>query len=318
MRRQGLQGISPRQFTPITTVSNASSAVPADLVNRKWDTGQLDRIWTSDITYLATGEGWLYLCGIRDGCSRRVIGWAMADHMRADLVEQALEMAVAFRTTDSGETVFHADRGSQYTSDQIAEYATENGLKCSVGRTGVCWDNAQQESFWASLKVEFYNRRPWATRAEAMAAVGDWIERVYNRRRRHSALGMLTPVQFEQLQLSSPVLPGLGPQVGFRERIGEIVSKFRGKYTPEFRDAAVREVVNNSRPIVDVARELGLVEQTLRNWVAAHRERLGGDAQELTVSERAKLKQLEKEVRELRMENEFLGKATAFFAKKSQ
>jgi transposase len=119
-------------------------------------------------------------------------------------------------------------------------------------------------------------------------------------------------------ELSSPVLPGLGPQVGFRERIGEIVSKFRGKYTPEFRDAAVREVVNNSRPIVDVARELGLVEQTLRNWVAAHRERLGGDAEELTVSERAKLKQLEKEVRELRMENEFLGKATAFFAKKSQ
>ena len=123
---------------------------------------------------------------------------------------------------------------------------------------------------------------------------------------------------FSQLLLSSPVLPGLGPQVGFRERIGEIVSKFRGKYTPEFRDAAVREVVNNSRPIVDVARELGLVEQTLRNWVAAHRERLGGDAEELTVSERAKLKQLEKEVRELRMENEFLGKATAFFAKKSQ
>jgi transposase len=121
-----------------------------------------------------------------------------------------------------------------------------------------------------------------------------------------------------QACLSSPVLPGLDPQVGFRERIGEIVSKFRGKYTPEFRDAAVREVVNNSRPIVDVARELGLVEQTLRNWVAAHRERLGGDAQELTVSERAKLKQLEKEVRELRMENEFLGKATAFFAKKSQ
>ncbi len=96
------------------------------------------------------------------------------------------------------------------------------------------------------------------------------------------------------------------------------MSKFRGRYTPEFRDAAVREVVSNSRPIVDVARELGLVEQTLRNWVAADRERLGGDAQELTVSERAKLKQLEKEVRELRMENEFLGKATAFFARKSQ
>ena len=97
-----------------------------------------------------------------------------------------------------------------------------------------------------------------------------------------------------------------------------MVSKFRGKYTPEFRDTAVREVTDKSRPIADVARELGLVEQTLRNWVAAHRERHGTDPQELTVSERAKLKALEKEVRELRMENEFLGKATAFFAKKSQ
>ena len=200
MRRQGLQGISPRQFTPVTTVADAAHPVPVDLVNRKWDTGQLDRIWTSDITYLPTGEGWLYLCGVRDGCSRRVIGWAMSDHMRANLVEQALDMAVAFRSAGSGEIVFHADRGSQYTSEQIAEYADDNGLKCSVGRTGVCWDNAQQESFWASLKVEFYYRRPWATRAEAMAAVADWIERVYNRRRRHSALGMLTPVQFEQLQ----------------------------------------------------------------------------------------------------------------------
>ena len=138
MRRQGLQGISPRQFTPVTTVADGSHPVPADLVNREWDTGQLDRIWTSDITYLPTGEGWLYLCGVRDGCSRRVIGWAMADHMRADLVEQALDMAVAFRSTGSGDTIFHADRGSQYTSQQIAEYADDNGLNCSVGRTAVC------------------------------------------------------------------------------------------------------------------------------------------------------------------------------------
>jgi transposase len=120
--------------------------------------------------------------------------------------------------------------------------------------------------------------------------------------------------------VSRPFPSGLGdePKVELRGKNGEIVSKYRGKYTPEFRAAAVREVVDNSRPIVEVAVELGLVEQTLRNWVAAHRERHGGEAAELTVSERTKLKELEKEVRELRMECEFLGKATAFFAKRSR
>jgi transposase InsO family protein len=199
MRRQHLRGISPRKFTPITTISDAGRANPPDLVKRTWDTGHLDRVWTSDITYLATGQGWLYLCAVRDGCSRRVIGWAMADHMRTELVTAALNMAVSFRGQRPASVVFHADRGTQYTSTEMADYAGAHGLACSVGRTGVCWDNAQQESYWSSLKSEFYDRRDWPTRAEAITAVGDWIERVYNRRRRHSALNMLTPVRFEQL-----------------------------------------------------------------------------------------------------------------------
>ena len=199
MRRQRLQGISPRKFTPITTISDRGRQNPPDLIGRKWDTGELDRVWTSDITYLPTGQGWVYLCAVRDGCSRRVIGWAMADHMRTELVTDALNMAVAFRGDRPPKVVFHADRGTQFTSTQMAEYAELHGLACSVGRTGVCWDNAQQESYWASLKVEFYNRHSWPTRAQAMLAVADWIERVYNRRRRHSALNMLSPVRFEQL-----------------------------------------------------------------------------------------------------------------------
>ena len=199
MRRQRLQGISPRKFTPVTTIADNSRAKPDDLVDRVWDTGILDRIWTSDITYLPTGQGWVYLCAVRDGCSRRVIGWAMADHMRTELVTAASNMAVAFRGQRPPRVIFHADRGTQYTSAETAGYAAAHGLACSVGRTGVCWDNAQQESYWASLKVEFYDRRSWPTRAEAMTAVGDWIERVYNGRRRHSALNMLSPVRFEQL-----------------------------------------------------------------------------------------------------------------------
>ena len=199
MRRQRLQGISPRKFTPVTTVVDDDRTNPADLVDRTWDTGVLDRVWTSDITYLATGQGWVYLCAVRDGCSRRVIGWAMADHLRTSLVTDALNTAVAFRDQRPPTVIFHADRGCQFTSTQMAEYAELHGLACSVGRTGVCWDNAQQESYWASLKVEFYYRHRWPTKAGAMAGVADWMERVYNRRRRHSALNMLTPVRFEQL-----------------------------------------------------------------------------------------------------------------------
>ena len=138
MRQAGIVGISPRRFTPVTTVAGPDRAPVPDLVRRVFDQGRLDAVWTSDITYLRTDQGWLYLCAIRDGCSRRVIGWAIEDHMRADLVEAALRMAVTLRGQLPGKVVFHADRGSQYTSAQIADVATALDVLRSMGRTGVC------------------------------------------------------------------------------------------------------------------------------------------------------------------------------------
>jgi putative transposase len=197
LRRQGLAGICPRRFVPATTVVDLDAVVPKDLVGRCFDTGVLNRVWTSDITYLGTAEGWLYLCAVRDGCSRRVIGWAVEEHMHTDLVQAALTMAVAMRGEIAQQVILHADRGCQYTSAQLAWFAREHNLVRSVGSTAVCWDNAQAESFWATLKVEFYDRYLWSTKAAAKLAVGDWIERIYNRRRRHSAIDMISPVDFE-------------------------------------------------------------------------------------------------------------------------
>ena len=124
-----------------------------------------------------------------------MVGWAIDEHLHTDLVESALTMAVAMRGGLAGQVIFHADRGCQYTSGQLAR--GKHNLARSVGRTGVCWDNAAAESFWATLIVEFYDRYLWPTTADAQLAVGDWIERVYNRRRRHSVIGMIPPAECE-------------------------------------------------------------------------------------------------------------------------
>ena len=134
LRRQGLAGISPRRFAPATTVVDLDAPVPKDLVRRRFDTGKLDRVWTSDITYLRTGQGWLYLCAVRDGCSRRVIGWALDEHLRTDLVESALSMALAMRGELASEVILHADRGCQYTSAQLARFADRHNVARSVGQ----------------------------------------------------------------------------------------------------------------------------------------------------------------------------------------
>jgi transposase InsO family protein len=197
MRAAGIVGISPRKFTPATTIPGPDGQQIPDLVRRHFDQGTLNAVWMSDITYLDTDEGWLYLCAVRDGCSRRVLGWHLADHLRTDLVDAALRMAVSLRGQLPEQVIFHADRGCQYTSTQLADAVAELGLVQSVGRTGVCWDNACSESFWSTLKTEYYDRRRWATKAEARQAVGAWIEDRYNRRRRHSAIGMVSPVAFE-------------------------------------------------------------------------------------------------------------------------
>ena len=196
MRKLGLRGVCPKRWKT-TTVTDPGDTYPPDAVKRRWDTGALNTVWIGDITYLRTWEGWLYLATVIDAHSRRVIGWAIADHMRTDLVEDALQMAIVLRGERPAKVVFHADRGTQYASNQITRFAATNGITRSMGRTGVCWDNAMAESFFATLKTEFYYRRVWPTKAGAAQAVGAWIEDRYNRRRRHSALGQISPVSYE-------------------------------------------------------------------------------------------------------------------------
>jgi putative transposase len=198
MRAAGIVGISPRAFTPATTLTGPDPCPVPDLVGRDFDRHRLDAVWTSDITYLGTDQGWLYLCAVRDACSRRVIGWAIEDHLRGDLVETALRMAVTLRGRLPQQVIFHADRGTQYTSAQIADVAAEVAVLRSMGRTGVCWDNAPAESFWSTFKTEFFDRHHWTTKVDAKTASARWIEERYNRKRRHSSIGMLTPVRFEE------------------------------------------------------------------------------------------------------------------------
>lgn len=203
MRRLGLRGICPKRWRT-TTVLDGADTYPADAVKRQWDTGALNQVWVGDITYLRTWEGWLYLATVIDAHSRRVIGWAIDEHMRADLVEDALTMAITLREGLPEQVVFHTDKGTQYASTQISNFASANGITRSMGRTGVCWDNAMAESFFATLKTEFYYRRVWPTMKRAKLEVGAWIEGRYNRRRRHASLGQISPVSFE-LQYSNQI-----------------------------------------------------------------------------------------------------------------
>lgn len=205
MRRQGLEGISPRGFRPVTTLPGTATHRIGDLVQRRWDTGELNRVWASDITYLPTREGWLYLCVVIDGCSRRVLGWAMDTHQNTDLVERALTMAATLRGRLPAQLVFHSDRGTQYTSERLHQLTARLGMTQSMGRTGVCFDNAMAESFWSTLKHEFYQRYHWPTRTEARQAVARWIETIYNRQRLHSALGYHTPVTHEHQLLETTI-----------------------------------------------------------------------------------------------------------------
>ena len=197
MRMMGIEGIPPRAFVPVTTIQSKRKSTLAELVKRLCDQGQLNRVRMSDITYLRTSQGWLYLCVIRDGHSRRVLGWSMDSVQDSYLVERALRMAYTLRGEVPDGVVFHADRGTQFTSEQLWQVCQELGIAQSVGRTGVCFDNAMAESFWSTLKTEFYDRKEWRTRNEARKAVARWIEIVYNRRRRHSSIGMVSPVDFE-------------------------------------------------------------------------------------------------------------------------
>ncbi len=195
MRELGLAGIQPRAYRRTTIVGEEPVVIP-DLLEGNFDPAAHapGHALVGDITYLRTGEGWLYLATVIDLSTRMVVGWQMASHMRTSLVIDALGMAI-----DHGRiapnSVFHADKGSQYTSSEFQKYCEKVKVRPSVGRTGVCWDNAVAESFFASLKNEMYYHQVFTTRARARFAVMDYIEVFYNRQRRHCALGYRTPVQ---------------------------------------------------------------------------------------------------------------------------
>jgi putative transposase len=193
MRELGLVAVQPRAYKRTTLPGDAPTPAP-DLIERDFTAEQPGQRLVGDITYLRTGEGWLYLATVIDLATRMVVGWQLADHMRTSLVTDALKMAI-----DSGhvhgDAIFHSDRGTQYTSAEFDAFTTRHGIRRSLGRTGVCWDNAAAESFFAALKNEMYYRQSFATRARARFAVAEYIEVFYNRKRLHSTLGYRTPLE---------------------------------------------------------------------------------------------------------------------------
>jgi transposase InsO family protein len=206
MREHGLCGKTPKRFRT-TTVADPEAAARADLVKRDFsvDASKINTRWCGDITFIPTWEGWLYLATVIDIASRRVVGYAMADHMRTELVSDALSNALAARDPEPG-VIFHSDRGCQYTSHDFAKLAADHDVRLSVGRTGSCWDNALAESWFSALKTECIDRRTWPTRKTAKDAVVTYIS-WFNGTRKHHTLGYLTPVQYEQqVRSTSPAL----------------------------------------------------------------------------------------------------------------
>jgi putative transposase len=194
MRAHDIVGHRPRRRRNLTRQDEQAVAAP-DLVGRLFDPDHIDVSWCGDITYAPTDQGWLYLATTLDLASRRLLGWSMNDHMRAELVSAALQAAVATRgRARMDDTVFHSDRGSQYTSNEFAGICEKLRIRRSMERTGSCLDNAVAESFFATLKVKLCDRAHYRTRDEARAAIFRWIA-YYNHRRSHSTLDYLTPVE---------------------------------------------------------------------------------------------------------------------------
>jgi transposase InsO family protein len=194
MREAGIRARHKRRFKA-TTDSKHSMPVAANLLARNFTPPAPNKVWTGDITYIATGEGWLYLAIVLDLFNREVIGWSIKPRMTADIVTDALSMAWFRRKPEAG-VIFHSDRGSQYASHAMRDKLAEYGMTASMSRKGNCWDNAPTESFFNSLKNERVHGTRYATRAEAEADLFEYIAIFYNRRRRHSTLGYNSPTQF--------------------------------------------------------------------------------------------------------------------------
>jgi len=200
MRDLGLVPCQPRPWRPNTTQADEHHRIP-DLVQRDFTASAPGKKLVGDITYIQTGEGWLYLATVIDCFSKMVVGWSMADHYKTPLIVSALDMAANNVELAAG-CIFHSDRGSNYTSYDFAKKIQDMDMRQSVGRTGICWDNAMAESFFAALKNEWTNRMTFTTRSEARQAIVKYIEGFYNRKRIHSGLGYKVPLEVHNEYLS--------------------------------------------------------------------------------------------------------------------
>ena len=196
MKQQGIRSRSRKRFRPRTTDSNHRRPVAPNVLDREFRPESANRSWAADITYVPTAEGWLYLAAVLDLYSRKVVGWSMSSAIDSRLVVDALEMAVARQRPAAGLLV-HSDRGVQYASEHYQRTLARHGLVCSMSRLGNCWDNAPMESFFATLKTELVHHERYATRDQARQSVFEYLEVFYNRVRRHSALGYVSPNDFE-------------------------------------------------------------------------------------------------------------------------
>jgi putative transposase len=198
MREAGLEGVSRRRFRVGTTTKGGEAPAAPDLVERDFSAERPDQLWFADITYVPTWQGWLYLAAVVDACSRYCVGWSMRDDLKADLVYDALGMAVTRRRPDD-ELIHHSDRGGQYRSLVFGKLLAESGIAASMGSRGDAYDNAAMESFMASIKTELINRRRFKTKDEARSAIFHYIEAFYNPRRRHKGLGQKSPAAYEKM-----------------------------------------------------------------------------------------------------------------------
>lgn len=199
MRKAGIRATKPPRWK-MTTNSRHDLPRAPNLVERRFDelATEPNKLWVSDLTYVWTWQGWVYLCVFLDVFSRKVVGWAVDETMEAHIVTRAMKMAIARRSPEPG-LISHSDQGSQYASKAYCDLISENAFQRSMSRKGDCWDNAVAESFFATIKRDLINRRSWASRAQVEAAVSEWIEVFYNGQRRHSALGSVSPINYERL-----------------------------------------------------------------------------------------------------------------------
>ncbi len=196
MAEEGLVGRRKPKFVK-TTDSDHDDPIAPNLLDREFEVEKPDIAWVADITYVWTVQGWLYLAVIIDLFSRRVVGWSMADNMRTELVLDALRAALGSRVPDVGGLLFHSDRGSQYAANDYRSALENAGITASMSRRGNCWDNAVAESFFSTLKTELVHNMLFLNHDSAKSAIAEWIEIFYNRKRRHSSIGYLSPADYE-------------------------------------------------------------------------------------------------------------------------